>query len=200
MTIIYLMRHGETDWNHEGRIQGAHDVPMNQLGIKQTKNVASYFEKNVRMPCLLISSDAKRCRAASEILTKTLKIPINTQKELREVDFGIWNKRKISELKKNEKLREAWNKLIPDHEWEDGESLANAHKRAYGCIQNYVNHAGNNNLVVVTHGVIIQLLISFWLTGSLQYSSRFTISNGSLTIMRFTDEKEVRAVAINVIP
>lgn len=200
MTIIYLIRHGETDWNHEGRIQGASDIPMNQSGLRQTRNVAAYLEKTVKFPCLLISSDAKRCRVASEILSKSLKIPMDTQKELREVDFGVWNNRKISVLRESDYLREVWDNMVSDHVWEEGESLRSAHKRARDCIQKWLDESGNKNLVVVTHGIIIQLLMSYWITGSLSYSRKLTISNGSVTVITFTADGEARAIALNVVP
>ena len=85
---LFLVRHGETDYNVQKRIQGHLDIPLNENGIEISKKIVE------KLPSKLISkifcSDLKRAKKTAEIINDTLKIPIVFDPRLRERKYGDW--------------------------------------------------------------------------------------------------------------
>jgi broad specificity phosphatase PhoE len=104
---------------------------------------------------------------------------------LREVDFGYWTGRHVQEVRADPVARAAWDDMSIDYVWGDAESFALAHRRAEAAIADYVRGARVADIVVVTHGLIIQLLLSGWLCGSPASANRFSAANGSVSVVDF---------------
>lgn len=83
---FYFLRHGETDWNAELRLQGSRDIPLNNNGIKQAEEAASILATHPITK--IVSSDLMRARHTAEIVTKKLKVPLQLDARLREHTFG----------------------------------------------------------------------------------------------------------------
>ena len=95
---IYLIRHGETEWNEKRLIQGHSDIPLNKNGKLQSKQLGEklkdiYFEA-------VFSSDLIRARRTAEIITIEKKLAVVTTKALRERMFGRFEGKHINELRK----------------------------------------------------------------------------------------------------
>lgn len=84
--ILYLVRHGETEWNKKGIIQGKSDIPLNSNGIKQAGNLAEKL-KNLKFD-KIYSSDLQRAGKTAEIIAANRDITIITDRAIRERDFG----------------------------------------------------------------------------------------------------------------
>jgi len=98
MKTLYLVRHGETDHNAAGLAMGQTDVPLNELGRRQARQTAAWLR---RYPIeRIISSDMMRATATAEHLADTLGLPIETDPRLRELSFGIFEGKKISDCEK----------------------------------------------------------------------------------------------------
>lgn len=200
MSLLYLIRHGETDWNYKGRIQSSSDVPLNRVGMDQMRSVATYLARLDMAPCLLLSSDASRCQVSAEIIGKELATAAHTEVSLREVDFGVWAGREISDLRRCEDQRNAWDNMVPNHVWEGGESFDVAHQRAHKCISGWLANTCQQNVVAVTHGIIIQLLVSWWIAGNLSCSNRLTVSNGSVSLLNVRKDGSATILGLNILP
>ena len=96
---IYYIRHGETEWNAEGRLQGTQDIPLNDLGRRQAANsgaiLADLFARDGRSETSLafIASPLGRARLTMELVRGTLKLPPNQyaiDDRLREIGYGHW--------------------------------------------------------------------------------------------------------------
>ncbi len=85
-TTFYLVRHGETDWNVQKKIQGQTDIPLNKNGEKQAKQLAKKFA-GIKFD-LAFSSDLLRAKATAEIITMERKLAVEMTKALRERTFG----------------------------------------------------------------------------------------------------------------
>ena len=87
--ILYLARHGETDWNAEGRWQGHTDIPLNDAGRRQARELAEVLRpRGVR---LALSSDLSRARETAQIVAQTLGVPLgHADPDLRERRFGVF--------------------------------------------------------------------------------------------------------------
>ena len=88
MTTLLLVRHGETDWNAEGRLQGQTDRPLNDFGRRQARQLAEQLAgEEFEAIC---SSDLARARETAEILAERLGLPVELDPDLREKDWGNW--------------------------------------------------------------------------------------------------------------
>lgn len=86
MTTLLLVRHGETDWNRDGRWQGHSDTHLNDLGREQARRVAAELD------CVdvVYASDLARAHETAEIIAAALELDVRTDPRLRERSFGAW--------------------------------------------------------------------------------------------------------------
>ncbi len=104
---IYYIRHGETSWNAEGRLQGAQDVPLNDLGRKQAAHagriLADLFGRDGRDKATLsfVSSPLGRAQSTMELVRSELKLPpsdYGIDDRLREIAYGRWEGSTLAEM------------------------------------------------------------------------------------------------------
>src|ERR1700690_2770649 len=97
--VIYYIRHGETEWNAEGRLQGAQDIPLNDLGRRQAATagliLADLFARDRRSETSLefVASPLVRARSTMELVRDTLGLPpdqYQVDDRLREIGYGQW--------------------------------------------------------------------------------------------------------------
>src|SRR5204862_7367541 len=88
MTTLLLVRHGETDWNAEGRLQGHTDRPLSDYGRRQARELAGDLENEGLVA--IYSSDLARARETAEIVGERLGLPVALDPDLREKDWGTW--------------------------------------------------------------------------------------------------------------
>ena len=91
MTTLTLIRHGETDWNRAGRIQGTSDIPLNDTGRRQARDTAAILQDRMdpALPVAVASSDLVRVRETAEIIAEELGLPRpHLYPELRERAYG----------------------------------------------------------------------------------------------------------------
>ena len=105
--VIYYIRHGETSWNAEGRLQGAQDVPLNDLGRKQAAHagriLADLFGRDGRDKATLsfVSSPLGRARSTMELVRGELNLPPSDYRlddRLREIAYGQWEGSTLAEM------------------------------------------------------------------------------------------------------
>lgn len=149
-TTIFLWRHGNTDWNNDGRIQGQLDVPMNERGVGQAKAAAGRLA--IFQPDLLISSDSGRAVQTAAALTEFLDLRIERDPRLRERGFGPWEGLTIDEVR--ERFPSSYER------WRSGESLpedglepnSDLGKRVAETIREAADRVPGGRAVLVTHG------------------------------------------------
>jgi broad specificity phosphatase PhoE len=104
---IYYIRHGETEWNAEGKLQGAQDIPLNDLGRKQAANaggiLAGLFARDGRNEQSLpfVASPLGRARSTMELVRDALKLPphdYSIDDRLREIGYGHWEGSTLSQM------------------------------------------------------------------------------------------------------
>jgi glucosyl-3-phosphoglycerate phosphatase len=86
VTTLLLVRHGETDWNRDGRWQGHSDTSLNDLGREQARQVAT----QIGDVDVIYASDLARARETADIIAATLGREVRTDERLRERSFGAW--------------------------------------------------------------------------------------------------------------
>jgi broad specificity phosphatase PhoE len=88
MTRLLFVRHGETDWNAEGRLQGHTDRPLNDYGRRQARELAERLAEDG--VAAIYSSDLRRAKETAEIVGGRLGLPVVTDPDLRERNWGSW--------------------------------------------------------------------------------------------------------------
>jgi probable phosphoglycerate mutase len=140
VTTIHLARHGETDWNAEGRWQGHADVGLNERGREQARELAAQLAE-VRFAAVY-SSDLLRARETAEIVTAGRSLPITIERRLREIDVGSWQGLTNVEI----------NERYPGQERPDGETVEAFRERVLSAIEEIGRRHDGGDVLVVAHG------------------------------------------------
>ncbi len=157
MTEVILIRHGETDWNVQGRFQGQIDVPLNALGQRQAARMAERLAQE-RVD-VFYCSDLLRTRQTAEPAALKLKLQAAPDAGLREQHFGILEGMSFDEVKaRHPEHLAAWLRHDPDYALPGGESVRRFHARVVGAVQALAARHAGQALAVVTHGGVLDML------------------------------------------
>jgi len=136
VTTLLLVRHGETDWNADGRLQGQTDRPLSDYGRRQARKLAGELEGEELEA--IYSSDLARARETAEIVGERLGLPVELDPELREKDWGTWEGLTAVERDRVEFV---------------GESTQAHQERILGALRRIAErHPRDCRVLVVTHG------------------------------------------------
>jgi 2,3-bisphosphoglycerate-dependent phosphoglycerate mutase len=136
VTTLLLVRHGETDWNAEGRLQGHTDRPLSDFGRRQAHELAEELDDEELEA--IYSSDLARARETAEIVGRKLGLPTVLDPDLREKDWGTWEGLTAAERDRVEFV---------------GESTEAHRDRILDALRRISErHPGNGRVLVVTHG------------------------------------------------
>lgn len=157
---FYFLRHGETDWNKEERLQGWSDRPLNDTGRRQAHEILPVL-KNLPID-LIVSSSLVRAQHTAEIVNQALQKPFDVDELLRERHFGDWEGLNLDEIRN---LRTQSAKTAPDHVEENGyppppggEKYADFKTRTLTGIERHLNKHQTKNILFVLHGGIFRAL------------------------------------------
>jgi broad specificity phosphatase PhoE len=180
---IYLLRHGQTNLNKNGKFQSAIDKDLNELGKKQTELLGKRIQKY--HIDIIYSSDLKRVVETSKILNNYIGTEIIIKEELREINMGAWDALTIEERYiNNEYYAKEWHKHLADLPYPDGECGQDVCKRVKKIIEDIKKQQYKNVAIVTSGGTIAILLCE--LLGLEQYK-RFSmeIDNCSISIVKY---------------
>jgi probable phosphoglycerate mutase len=161
MTVLYVVRHGETTWNREGRVQGHTDVPLNEAGRQQARDLGERLT-GVRFHAAY-ASDLARARETAEIIVGDA-FPVVSLLELRERDCGRWEGQLFAEIAERDPTGwQAWlnpDPLVAPH---GGENETQLNTRIGGALQRIVDRHPDHTVLVVSHGGAIRVALNAWL-------------------------------------
>jgi uncharacterized phosphatase len=146
-TTICLIRHGETDWNASGKLQGQTDIELNDFGREQALQVSRYFK--TEKWDILVSSPLKRAIKTAEIIASQINLPdIHIVDDIKERGYGA------AEGLMHDERHRLFPKSIPGQE--DFELLC---RRAMNGITNIANDFSGKKIIVVSHGGLINSIL-----------------------------------------
>lgn len=157
MTTLYLIRHGETPWNVEGRYQGQLDPPLNEKGDQQAQATASQlatlgFEA-------IYSSNLARARQTAQALAEKIGLPVQLDPRLREVNQGRWQGVLIGDIRARWPVEiRGWEHDPWQHYPPDGETLQQVQSRLFTAIDEVVTRHPGGLVAVFSHKLPIALL------------------------------------------
>ncbi len=142
---LLLIRHGQTDWNVAGKIQGITDIELNDTGRKQAKVLNEQLLKETID--VILSSPLKRARETAEIIAEGRDIPIVLKQELQERYFGKLEGKTRSDFD----FYELWNYKL-NKQYADIERIGDLFKRVQGFLEKLKKEYRDKTVLVVTHG------------------------------------------------
>jgi probable phosphoglycerate mutase len=154
---MFLVRHGETDWNREHRWQGHADPPLNETGRAQSRELA---QRLADVPLAAIyASDLARARETAEVVAEARRLPVVTDPALREIDVGEWCGLTTDEIRA--RFPVAWERHAAGGDgWERGETHAAMSARIVSAAARIALAHSNRNVLCVLHGGVIRALLA----------------------------------------
>ncbi len=159
MTELWLVRHGQTDWNLTGRWQGqASDAPgLNEMGHKQAL-FASQKMKGVEI-FAIYSSDLLRAKQTAEAIAIPLRLPVILEPRLREINLGVW------EGMLSEDIEAQYPQELADRAQDpfytpapNGESPSEVAERVLQAVNEIAESHRDESVLVVAHGVSLAII------------------------------------------
>ena len=146
MATILIARHGETEWNREGRWQGWADPPLNETGREQARVLAEQLRETPFDA--VYASDLKRAHETAVILAGPHGVPVVVDPELREIDIGSWSGLTRAEIEER----------FPDGERPDGETREHHSERVLAAVERIARENLGRRVLIVTHGGTLRAL------------------------------------------
>lgn len=170
--IIYLIRHGETDWNQMRKLQGREDTELNETGKRQAHDCGRAFE-DIDIDCI-VSSPLKRAKMTAEIIAEYTRVPaITIEYDLIERDYG-----RLSGLTPEE--RDDFYLKNEDDCMEPKGSLT---QRLLSVVDKYVKKNELSRVIMVSHGAAINALLSGISKGEIG-SGKIRLKNACISKLR----------------
>ena len=159
---IYFVRHGQTDYNDEGRVQGHVDIPLNEKGIRQAGQARDFFRGNGVSFDRVYSSPLHRALKTAQIISGLQDQKIRTDARLQEMSFGVNEGHIIKEL--GQSMRNLFDDPVHFQAPEGGESIEALQERCGSFLEDLARSlAGESRSVTIltaSHGACIRGLLS----------------------------------------
>ncbi|MBI4641889.1 MAG: histidine phosphatase family protein [Candidatus Tectomicrobia bacterium] len=195
MTKLFLVRHGETTWNSEGRLQGHLDIPLNDKGRWQAKQAASRLVRaNITA---IYASDLIRAFETAQIIGKRLNLEVIPSQNLREANLGCFQGKTWAEIQQLYPDQFKARQLDPVHAVpEGGESVWQLSQRVIGEVERIIARHPESTVALATHGGVCLTLICHALGLDLTKRRAFGIGNASIHRLEY-DGKLWRVLGLN---
>ncbi|MEI6777731.1 MAG: histidine phosphatase family protein [Chloroflexales bacterium] len=159
-STIYLIRHGETDWNLAGRWQGHADVPLNDLGLRQARLLAQRIQSEQISFDAIYSSDLARAYQTAWELGAAVRVPVQLYPPLREIDLGTWSGMHYDEIRERFPIEAKLLEQGQDIPRGGGETLFALRRRVVEALEAIIAHRDGETIALVTHGGCIRMLLA----------------------------------------
>jgi len=198
MKHFYIIRHGETEFNKNHRLQGRGiDASLNETGRQQAKAVANAL-KDVPITRVITSSLIRTIESA-EPLIKLRKPEVESHSELDEMSFGNWEGKPFSEVWEPIKMLQArWTSGEITSQVPGGESPVAVYNRSSSKIFEIAENRNDEHIAVFIHGRLIRVLLSGLLGMGLQNMQQINHQNGSINHLSW-DGTSFSALALNMV-
>jgi probable phosphoglycerate mutase len=188
-TRILAIRHGETAWNVDTRLQGHLDIPLNEVGLRQAQHLAQALLQRETIDAIY-ASDLSRAHTTAQAIAKALGLTVKMHPGLRERHFGAFQGRTYAEIE-TELPEHAWHwrKRTPD--WtppEGGESLITLRERIVATVDELAAQHPGQQVVMVAHGGVLDILYRAATHLELQAPRTWQLTNTSVNRLLWTPQ------------
>ena len=195
-TRLYLIRHGETEWNRGGRYQGWTDIELSDEGKEQAALLAKRFEY---MPLdAIYVSPLKRAIATAEPIAVQKGLPMITDEHFKEINFGEWEGHTVTEL--TEKYGKPYTDFFENpfaHTMPGEGSFHKVGERSLAGIQEIIKKHRGQRVAIVSHGGLLRVLMIKLLGLDLNMYRRMWLTNTSISMIDITPEDQMFLMTLN---
>ena len=185
---LMLVRHGQTDWNVNGRYMGWTDEGLNEEGLRQAGMLARRLD---RWPLSAVySSPLRRAWRTAEIVAGPHSLPVQKVEDLGEMRIGAWEGMYAGDIAaRYPELWKTWRANPGDFRMPGGESLGEVRQRTVRAFNRMMDGSEGNMVLAVTHDVVVRLLAAHCLGVSEDIYRRLEVGNASMTVIEWDGEK-----------
>ena len=187
VTRILAVRHGETAWNRDTRIQGHTDIDLNEHGRWQAGRLAQALREEPI--AAFYASDLARARDTAQAVARLHGGVVQTHTGLRERCFGRFEGRTWAELEAQHPVEAtAWRQRVPDFAPPGGESLLQLQARVVAAVTELAARHPGEQVLVVAHGGVLDILYRAATRLDLQAPRSWTMTNTAINRLLWTPE------------
>ncbi len=187
MTLLLLVRHGETDWNVSQRFQGHTDVPLNEKGRQQAAAIAQRLASEEIHA--IYTSDLSRARDTAVEIAEFHQNEISADPRLREGDFGEWEGATYDEIQNNyPELVKAWHEDLVNFAPPAGETPHQLAERVASLYEEIKTKHQDETAILVAHGGSLQILLCIMLNIPIGKFWQFNLAPCSLSQVSVYEE------------
>lgn len=175
---IYLIRHGQTDWNIQGRIQGRQDTTLNETGRRQAEQLAKGMDS--RPISRIYCSTQKRAKETAIAIGQRQKVDVYVVEGLEEVDFGDWEGLTMEEIQ--DKYPEEYRRWMinpVDVAPPGGENQFEAMERAVKVLKGIIAET-KEDTAIVSHGATLAFIVGYLMSDQ-DEETEIIVNNASVT-------------------
>ena len=187
---LVLVRHGQSTWNHEHRIQGQLDPPLSEEGRHQAERVGQRLAGHRFAG--FYSSDLKRAFETSQAIEPAIGQQPRSMPGLREIYLGEWEGLRTDDLA--QRFPEAWSRWTEEPDWDlvpGGEGAALFETRVAAALDEILERHSHGDVVVVTHGGVIQIALHRVVGRPSRGLFPFKIQNASISVIEKRDGRMI---------
>jgi broad specificity phosphatase PhoE len=191
---LILVRHGETYWNEERRIQGGDsDIELNDTGLEQARKLAAFLKNENIID--IVSSPLQRAKATAEAIASHHQLSVEVDQGLRELRVGELEGMSVSNLSTTfSQFLMQWWRGEDSTRLPEGESLVELQQRAWKVVERLLDkhnaspeHSEGTTVVVVSHYFVTLAIVLKALNLPLNYFIKFKVDPGGVSILEFRD-------------
>lgn len=195
-TRLYLIRHGQTQWNKDGRYQGWTDIALSEEGLVQADLLAKRF---AFLPLdAIYVSPLGRAIATAEPIAKEKNLPLHVDEHFKEINFGEWEGHTIAEL--TEKFGKPYVDFFADP-FENpmpGEgSFKTVGKRAMAGVEALLEKHKGQRIAIVSHGGLLRVLLVYLLQMDLAMYRSMWLTNTSISVVDIDPQGKKMLMTLN---
>ena len=188
-TRILAIRHGETAWNVDTRIQGHLDIPLNDTGLQQARWLAQALAERDALHAIY-ASDLSRAHVTAQTIAEAAGLAVSTHPGLRERSFGDFQGRTFAEIEAElPEHAQQWRKRSP--EWAppgNGESLIALRERVLATVDELAARHVGEQIVLVAHGGVMDVLYRAATRLDMQAARTWQLPNTAVNRLLWTPE------------
>lgn len=184
---IYLARHGESQWNVEGRLQGSFDSILTKKGIEQSQKLSAYLNQQGMAIDCIYSSPSLRALATAKIIAADRGLSVRQHSALKEMNVGSWQGQTWTTIKQKYPVEyyHYWQQPAHYQGANGGEDFQAVQQRLRFFLEEMLREKQGENILIVSHGVIITSLLNIYQKQPLdKLWAQPLVANASLSLLQ----------------
>jgi broad specificity phosphatase PhoE len=184
VTRVYLVRHGETDWNREEVFRGRADRPLSDRGQRQAEALGRAMA--ARTVDAVVAGPLRRATETAEPIARAQGLTVATDAGLDDLDFGEWQGQAKADVRQRyPELWRQWETAPHTVVFPRGESIVDVQRRAVAALDALVRSMNDKHVAVVTHRVVLKVLLCHLLGAGLDSFWRLRFDTTSVSVVAF---------------